>query len=198
MIAVNLIPAARREAQARRRRLRLWGVGLGAYAGVLLLVHVLLFGQFAHPDGQRLETQRQRIEAARASAGRLAQAAREELADAQRQLQFVQSVGRQPDWGRLLEIVSGNLGEGLVLESCGLRRGGKSEKAADAEQAIQLALSGLAKAQSDVSAYILRLEETKLFDRVRLIRTSAQTFENEKVVAFELECTVLGSGGTRG
>ena len=137
--------------------------------------------------------------------------ARGELVRAAGELKSARAVGGQPDWGVLLTLLAENVGDDVVLEFCRLRpvgrawnslRGGRSYDPGTAGQAPQalddspllLELSGLGLSQTAVSGFILRLERTELFDRVRLIKSSRRAFLHKKAIAFQLECLLAGRG----
>ncbi len=207
MTSVNLIPAYRREAQARKAHLaRLVGI-MAAYC-LALLVGFLVCARYAGRGTQDLGNDTRRAVRQVESAKNLVSALAREVAAAQRQLRTAEAVGQQPDWSGLFAILAGNLGESVVLDGCRLQPGGPDKTArpsvppspppsgaAPAGGQLTVEVSGLAKAQSDVSDYMLRLEKTGLFDKVRLIRTNRQAFLNDKVLAFQLECIIQGGEG---
>jgi hypothetical protein len=52
----------------------------------------------------------------------------------------------------------------------------------------RLLLTGFGKSQESVSRFVLRLEESGVFDAVRLISSCRQTFLQGDAVAFSVEC----------
>jgi hypothetical protein len=56
-----------------------------------------------------------------------------------------------------------------------------------------LNIAGLARSQLAVSQFILRLEQTGLFDRVSLIDTARETFLGGPATGFKLECSLTGT-----
>ena len=199
MNQINLIPASRREAKARRTRLIRWGIVLGLYAGALLGAHFVC-GACWSGDSHLLAAE------TRASAARLREANRTmlslhgELTQTEEKLRSAQAVGRQPDWGVLLGLLARNVGDDIVLEFCRLRqdappRSKKASAVAERDQPLLLDLGGLAMSQAIVSQFVLRLEKTGLFDQVRLVNTAQRTFLKKDAVAFRLECLLSGQGG---
>ena len=75
MNAINLMPAKRRAARARLSRLCLWGAGLAAYAGALVIALVFCRVNVAADDHQ-LEGQSRRASSEWAGANRLQSARR--------------------------------------------------------------------------------------------------------------------------
>ena len=110
-------------------------------------------------------------------------------------------MGEQPDWSLLLALLSRTLGDQAVLRSVGLEYAPEAfeETAPSAPEApnepppVTLELSGLGQTQYVVSRFVLRLEQTPLFESVRLIDTRREPFLAGHAVAFRIEC-VLGAG----
>ncbi len=213
MNAVNLIPKQRREAKARKVHLIRLISGLGVY-GVILLGGYLLCLRYVASDGRSLDGRTTDVAAGLNSSNRQVLVLAGELAEANRKLQAVQAVGRQPDWGGLLKVLAENMGERTVLDFCRLRRvrpvaqtaadsdpgraaSGSDDEAPKAatDAPLLLELTGWAEAQADVSAFLLRLEQTGLFDKVKLVRTSRRPFLDRTAVAFQLECVLGQSEG---
>jgi Tfp pilus assembly protein PilN len=156
------------------------------------------------------------LEEIRAATARLSSAGREmgsirrEIADAQRKAAAVRALTHHPDWSLLLAMLADNISEDLVLERCSLRAvepppppappgpasAGPPDGSSAARQAESyvLELSGLAQSQTAVSQFVLRLEESGLFDAVRLIKTYRRQFQNSKTVGFQVRCS-LGPRG---
>ena len=180
MNQINLIPAPRREAKARRTRLVRWGIVLGLYAGALLGAHFVC-GACWSGDSALLATETRASAARLREANRLMLSLHGDLAQTEEKLRSAQAVGRQPDWGVLLGLLARNVGDDVVLDFCRLRQGdlSRSKKASAAgkrDQPLLLDLGGLAMSQAIVSQFVLRLEKTGLFDQVRLINTTPRTF----------------------
>lgn len=183
MRARNLIPPYRLSRRHRRQRLRAWLIGSGIYAAALVAVALLVH---------------QHTASARDRAGELSAASRD-VEQARRAMDLQQrrlnaamveqaanrAVSHQPDWSILLAALAGELGDQIVFRSCRLDALDESG-AASCDVAIKL--SGLGKGQSAVSQFILRLEESGLFDQVKLIRTAREAMGDSTAVAFELEC----------
>lgn len=63
-----------------------------------------------------------------------------------------------------------------------------------AQQRYTLTLSGMGRSQAAISQYVLRLENTGLFDRVTLIESKLAPFGGGEAVSFRIGCT-LGETG---
>lgn len=212
MKSVNLIPSRRRQAKARKTRTLQWVTALASY-GLILLAGYLASIRYAAADRGPVAQEARQAAVQLEMSNRTVQALTQELGQAHQKLRTAQTVGQQPDWSRLLALLSQNLDDNLVLDLCRLQKLAPAEKAGPGKGPgssgsgpidpsrppsvwrtpanLLLELEGFAKAQSHVSEYILRLEKTGLFDKVKLVKTSRQDFLNGKAVAFRLECTIL-------
>ena len=183
-VCVNLVPVARREARRRRARGRAW-----LAAGAVYLLCWLAAGTVARAGGsggeQRLLREhaltQTRVDEASADATALGR----ELDRVMLELRAQRAVGRQPDWSLLLALLSGTLGDEVVLRSVDLE---------GRPPGFVLAFLGLAQSQADVSRFVLRLEEISLFESVKLVDARREPFLDGHAVRFGIEC-VLGAGG---
>jgi Tfp pilus assembly protein PilN len=201
---VNLIPAARLASKRRMARLRIWAVICGAYLTlltvVLLCTHTVCRGNGA--VAKELKSAEQRVQRYNAMIIGL----REELAKTRMALEMSRAISSQPDWSKLLTLLSDQLGEEVVLNNCQLVVTDKDGKEAPghlqksfsasgagtplAERRHKLELSGFGRTQSSVSRFVLRLEKIGVFDSVRLINSYRQPFLNDQAVAFSVQCTI--------
>jgi hypothetical protein len=108
----------------------------------------------------------------------------------------------------MFDLTARSLGDNVVLESCRLEplgllekvtktldKADKDKKTDNSPKPARVDLAGFARDQSDMSDYMLRLEKLGIFDKVRLIRTTPQTFLGDKAASFRLECIVAGGEG---
>jgi hypothetical protein len=204
MNGVNLIPGKRRDAKARKDRRRKWVLALASYLVVLLAGYFLL-DHYALGNTQALRSQSKKALMELGRSRQLTGALNQELAQTGKKLQTAQEIGGQPDWGALLAILAQNASENVLLNSCRMDRAqaadnapkGGEAKAGSDESPVVLELGGFAKAQSDVSEYVLRLEKLGLFEKVKLVKTSRETYLAQEAVSFQLECTLQGNGGSK-
>lgn len=207
MNGIDLIPVARREARAKRARLRGWGFAAGGYtavvAGGLLLLNVLpgdaptlLRHEVAAVEG-RIAEQTQQLTALKAK-----------LLEAESHLRLLREVGEQPDWGMLLAVVAGVRGETVAVQSMVLeeapppapdRRAAGSTPAAEGEskatgngRTYVLHVSGLGQTQAEAAGFVLRLERTGLFERVSLVGSGRQVHQGMDLVGFTVRCELKG------
>jgi len=124
-------------------------------------------------------------------------------------LQANQSVGNQPDWSRLLGLISANLGENIVLRRCKLDATSEGQDRSSAgkiqlltpQQAsgrsggFQLTIDGLAMDQAAMWAFVLKLEKMGLFDSVRMVRSSTEKFMDKTAISFTLALELGKSEG---
>jgi hypothetical protein len=203
MTDVNLIPARRLAAKRVKARVCRWLVICGTYLAALALAAVAasifrpgrnsdLPGQLAAVTGQIEQENKSMLELRRA------------LAEVTGALETKRAFREQPDWSMLLAGLARQLGEDLVLTRCRLKafkedsgapvQGGsppaapKSLRASLVEQRYQMTLSGFGRTQESVSQFALGLEGIGLFDRVRLVNSSRQTFCSSQAVGFTVEC----------
>ena len=186
-----------------------WTFGLGLYVAGMVAAYVLC-GRYALQDTSLdRDTRNAAIQLSVVSKRVLT--INQDMAVTQQKLQTAKAVGQQPDWSTLMSLLGQDLGDQVVLDLCRLQRSpvalgadrpavktdpaGKPEP--PPENPFLLELNGFAKTQADVSDFVLRLEKTSLFDKVKLVRTTRQSFLNGKAVAFRLECT-FGEKGPNG
>jgi len=197
----NLIPAHRREKRHRIRRVRTWAAVLAAYGTLLIGAYVACFAFSQDDSGAILKEMRETTERLRA-AGEQMHELRTSMAEASRQLATARALAQNPDWSLLLAMIARNLADKVVLDRCSLAPVdvGVEEvpPAKDGEVIYQrylLELSGFAQSQMSVSQFVLRLEHSRLFESVRLIKTRKRDFMDGQAVSFRLECALSGKGG---
>lgn len=214
MTRVNLIPARRLEKRSRLNRLRTWAAALGVYGALLGGAYAACLA-FGDDDGKIvLEKMRQSTERFR-KAGKEIHTLRTSLAEASNQIAAARSLAQSPDWSLLLAIVGNNLADDVVLERCslapvdtgpddkpsatpaGAARAGALGAGEVLYQRYLLDLSGFAQTQTGVSQFVLRLEKSRLFEGVRLIRTQRRPFMDGQAVSFRIECALSGKGDNR-
>jgi len=200
---VNFIPAERLAAKRCKARIYLWAVACGTYVVLLaagsLAACVLCPGRDGDPAEQLAEAENQIKQDNKAMLE-----LRRTLAETTAAMETTRAIREQPDWSRLLTGLSQELGQELVLTRCQLvamREDGKAltEPWSDAllakplltlvtKHRYQLVLQGFGRTQESVSRFALGLEGIGLFERVRLINSSRQTFLSGQAVAFTIEC----------
>lgn len=209
MKRANLIPAARLEQRRRLQRVKLWIRALGAYAVLLACAYGACFA-FGGDDSQDvLRRTRESTERFRA-AGKEIETLRTSVVEACEQLAAARALAQNPDWSLLLAMVSSHLGDDIVLERCFLapadsaQMHDRSRRAAEKGdqggkvlyQRYILDLRGLSRTQTGVSQFVLRLEQSKLFRSVRLIKTGKAKFQEGQAASFRIECILSGNGGS--
>jgi len=223
---INLIPTHRIDARRRKRRIRVWTVVVAVYASALVVgasaAHTV-WGQADRRLADAAAEYDQKVREAQQQVVALEPA----LTEARVKLEASRAVAVQPDWSVLLALLAELRGERVVLQSVRLdpikpadrqgrrvvrsgrfaggiepRTGEKKTDKADDESRrkpleYRLDVNGLGRGQADVSAFVLRLEQTGLFDEVKLVETSRMPFgqAREPAVAFLVHCTLSESEG---
>ena len=194
VISVNLVPAARREAQVRSARIRFWFMTCAIYGLGWLAVFVLV-GATALNNDTALRDELHQVNGLVAESKSELAALRDELARSRAELATSLTIGKQPDWSALLALLSTTLGDRIILRDCKLTTLHKSPGArgpvtgvARESTTIQLQLGGLGMAQQAVSEFVLRLEETSMFRQVKLLDTRREPFLDGDAIAFHVEC----------
>ena len=198
--AVTLLSSARRMARQRRQRTARWAGGMCIYAAALAGLWVAAHMMWSGVDrtlALDVAATRQRIAQAEQTLGEL----KPQLTEVQTTLAASHAVGHQPDWSLLLTLLADLLDERTVLRSCKLEPKGNATRRPGAEDVLQrtdaqraahgpydLHMEGYAQSQSAVSAYVLRLEATGLFQRVTLVDTRMEPFHDGRAVSFRIEC----------
>ena len=195
--------------------MRTWATVLGIY-GVLLGATYVACLAFGADDGQAvLEQMRHSTERFR-KAGKEIHTLRASLTEASRQIAAAHSLAQNPDWSLLLAMVGKDISDDVVLERCSLApvdtgaddklsaaapAGTARTEALGAGEVIYqrylLDLSGFGRTQTSVSQFVLRLENSRLFESVRLIKTQKRQFMAGQAVSFRIECALSGKGDNR-
>lgn len=204
---VNLIPADRLAKKHHKARLHLWMLVCGAY--FICLAALVLSGRFFwgganDPVMGELKSAAERIEGYSSTIQEL----QKKLAKATAELEASKAISCQPDWSKLLVLLSGELGEEVVLNNCQIVMLNKGRNVTNnlqelfsssnpaallAKRRYKLELNGYGRTQTAVSQFVLRLESTlggRIFDSVRLVNSCREAFLNNEAVAFSIECRI--------
>lgn len=188
MGGVNLIPASRKVARARRDRCHAWYAGTGLYACALMAIWI-----GAHlwwPDQHRvLADELAKVQQQTEASAAALKAIRPQVREAMTTLGATRSVGNRPDWSLLLIMLSDLLGPDSVLSTCTLTVADTSGTTASARHVLTLA--GLARSHGAVLTYVRALEEAGLFHSVTLIDTRQEPFASGHAIAFRIECILM-------
>ena len=198
MVSQNLIPAYRLSGKKRRKRLRRWLYVCAGYTLLMLAgfgVAESVLGSGGRAVNEEFGRTKLRITNTAEQIAELQQ----KLLHAQRLQAANRVLADQPDWSLLLATLSQTLGDDVVLRSCQLKPasetttpfGALSGPATDPHGGFVLDIRGFGRGQAEVSRFVLRLEETKLFKEVKTIKSSRGGFLGKDAVAFHLECLLL-------
>jgi Tfp pilus assembly protein PilN len=179
---INLIPAHRRAAQQRRRRLRVWIGATVGWTGALLAVCAgVRYGTSSGIEStaaNELRAVQSHIDDVNGRLGSL----KKQLAEMQSRQQTAVSITDQPDWSILLSLLAG-VREEAVLREVTLRPD-------PASRSIMLSVRGFCRSQAEVSQFVLRLQQLGLFDEVKLLRTGREPVLNTAAVTFDVSCEI--------
>jgi Tfp pilus assembly protein PilN len=184
---VNLIPVERRHARRQRARTTFWA-GAAILCALAWIAMLAVAQSLAAGDDRKLREELDRTSGELDKARAVVAALRSEIEQASALLQTRRAVGTQPDWSVLLAMLSSTMGERTVLRSVKLRA------PHEATPAVTLELTGFAHTQREVSEFVLRLEQTPLFEKVKLIDTRREPFLRGSAIGFRVECE-LGARG---
>ena len=202
---VNLIPAARLASKHRQARQRMWVIICGAYLMSLIVASLSARALWRGDDAvaRELTSTVQNIEQYNSAIIEL----RQDLGQATAALETTRAVSGQPSWGKLLILLSNELGAEVVLNKCQLISSSKEARLPSAkdkkitdhrptsgglpERQYRLNLSGFGRTQSSVSRFVLRLERMNIFESVTLVDSNRGGFLNDEAVAFSIECRLL-------
>ena len=205
MIGVNLIPAERLARKRQHRRIRAWIGICSAYTLVLIVAGGV--GYFARStndskSGDQLKASKEKADNSDSTIIELQQ----RLIEAEATLRVSKAIGNRPDWSSLLVLIAKERGNKIVLDCCKLvesdnispRNGAEPSNLSGhstdykflRQKQFKLILTGLGRTQTDVSQYVLRLEQVGVFDEAKLTRSVRQAFLTGEVIAFRIECRI--------
>jgi len=206
--ALNLIPVARLEARRRQAAAHRWLVGGAVFVTLLITVSVFVQMRWGGEPADLADALSEATAQTEQTRRQLTQL-QAELTAIERRLAANRAVTNQPDYAVLLALLARQLDDELILRSCAFepipidrsetRRSMDAtgeQTDADLPPGFTVAASGLAANQRAVSAYVLRLEQTGLFHRVRLVNTRREptNFGTGRAIAFEIECYLATDG----
>jgi Tfp pilus assembly protein PilN len=203
---VNLVPRDRREARRGRIRAYRWARVCGIYA-VLLVAACAAARVTLESDDHSLRDEAARLDARVEQTGTIMTNLRHDYDQVTAQLEANRAVGRQPDWSVLLALLAHTLGDEVVLRQVKVEASSRKVDAdsgptptgpgpiEESEQTPTMAVSGIGRTQQSISRFVLRLEQTALFQSVKLIRTQRQQFLTDHAVSFEIRCIFVNAEG---
>jgi Tfp pilus assembly protein PilN len=208
---VDLRPAALSARQRLKHRVRVWTIALLVWSGVVTAAALALT---SGSSGVRaviaaLDAEGRELAGMRTDLDDRAKQVRSRIMLVDRGLEITRHVARHPDWGVLMRALASRGAGSVALESVELervaaparttsRRAARGESAAapatPALDRYTLRLSGLGRSQEAVSAYVLALEGSGLFERVTIQQTEARRSDTGiGGVGFRLEASLVGA-----
>lgn len=207
MTAINLLPRHHLHRLAHARVLRRWTAGI--MAGVVVVGSACFtLSQVGTSDDQSLRNELQKIEA------QLAQGESEHtktlaaLHQIEADTQLRDAVNLPPDYARLLGVVAQGFGEDAILTSLKWDATAPPPIAAPSRvvaapaakptettvvprpTVLQLELAGLARTRPVLAAVVQRLENSGLFDEVRLLKSNREGLLTGDATAFQVVCVM--------
>ena len=201
----NLIPRHRLERKRWKARLRLWIYCGGIFAGVVITASGIAHATWSQDD-RRVESELAEATTKIDEQMSLEKSLRRELSEARVRLEADKAIGDPPDWSVLLTLLGEETNDNVVLSTCGLAPVGPDDGPAGRGKAalsagspssvplgrrrFRIELNGFGRTQTDVSQFLLRLEQVGLFRAVRLMQSDRARFLDGDAVAFRIECSV--------
>ena len=199
-IRIDLTPVYRKESQKRKGRIQRW-----TYAGCIYLIVLVAITLTCHVISTNGDHQ---IEIEMVQVNARIDATSTELNDLQIQIDEAKTTLRannalreHPNWSLMLALLANALGQDLVLRECDLNLQTPSKTTPNTaltanttpnqdapQRAFRLTLRGFGRSQAAISQFTLRLEQTEIFDQVKLVDTSLEPFLSGKAIAFHVEC----------
>lgn len=189
--AINLIPMKRREARRLRGHARRCALLSGAFV-VAVLAAAIGFRAIWGGDDPTLDHQLANSNSEVERAGAEYHELDQKLSQYRATQTAIETLRAQPDWSLLLALVGQQTGNEVALRSCSVRPQQTNTQtvkgSAITPPGLELCLSGIGKSDIAVSQFVLRLEQTKLFSKVKLIDSTRQPFQSQQVFSFRIEC----------
>lgn len=205
MITHDLLPEHRHAALRRRRRARAWAAVAAVYAAIVLAAAIAF--SFSGPTRALAADPHADDQAHLRAITTETNALRAELRRNQSQLAIIARVSDQPDAATLLRLAATLAHPDVVLSGCTLKpiappartparaRNAPPEEPANA--GYEWTLRGVARTQAHAAEFLLRLEQSAVFDRVSLVRSGAGLAAETPVAEFEILCVLRSRGATR-
>lgn len=208
---VDLRPAALSARQRLARRVRAWTVALLIWSALVLTAALVLTpgSSAVRAALANLAAEKQELTGMRSDLDDRAKQVRTRLMLVERSLEISRHVARHPDWGVLMRALASRGAGSVVLESVELerqadtgqsrgpsRRGAKADSppAQPSVDRYTLRVSGLGRSQEAVSAYVLALESSGLFERVTIRQTEARRSDSGVGgVGFRFDASLAGA-----
>jgi Tfp pilus assembly protein PilN len=190
---INLIPHYRRRERLLRLRKRRWMLATVAYAMFVMAGYFawrIVWSADSYDQSAKLAYLHADIDTTNKSIAKTRAALREAGA----RLQANQTVTAQPDWSLLMALVGNLRGEDVVLNRCRLDASTAALNSPGAMKLVPtLGLHGYGRTSTAISQFVLKLENTQLFDAVSLLKTNREFYQGAEALAFQLECRLKTS-----
>lgn len=182
---VNLIPAPLLTQRRERRRSQLGLRVMAAYLSLLLIGTLGYLGVHA-PRAADADAGDSAVSADRLTLlhGEVTKT-QQQLLDTNRRLEGGRVLSERPNWGTLLRLIALTAGEPVFLREVSVSTTGPTIGAG-----ADVRLGGIAADPWAVSSFVLRLEESKLFDRVTIESSGRAPYQDRTATSFVLICVL--------
>jgi len=189
MLHVNLIPAHRRDTNRCRRLARWWITGACVYSLILGLV-CLIIPMRNQLDPHKIEHDLLTAQDQNRQFDSQTKELRRRLAQLAAVRAEARAVSDHPDWSILMTELGSLMGHDTSLQEIRLSPAATPATTKPTGQQYVIELRGSGKSQPAVANLLLHLQETGLFEQVKLVRSSRDPRNAEAAVNFELGCTI--------
>ncbi len=199
----NLLPKHRKAALMVRTRARLWLMGGSAYAGIIMAAGLAfaLSGPRIAVAAELFERQERELSDRKARVQQLSSETQSVL----KKLERLSRIQNHVDVSALVRLITGAQKDQIALDSISLDRtmqqpkeparkkigaDAKGEAAPAATIVYTIDIAGLAKEQPEVTSFVLRLEQSGLFDKVTVVESGKRDVQGAELAQFRLRCRV--------
>ncbi len=195
---VNLLPAAARLRIRERQRCARW-IFVNVTALILLLVAWnFAGGSFAQMQSDQLQQSTLRNRVAREE--RIGAGLHERAAALAAEVQSLEGLRGDEQWSQRLALLAAAIPDGMTLKEVSApapaaappSRTGPARREANESAAApppQVTIVGMASGHAQLAAMLRRIEESRAFQAVRLVKSEAATVGSAALVEFELSVT---------
>ena len=199
-VSINLLSSTHRSKRAHRLRLRNW-ICAGSVYLVALLGAACTYAMFRGSGVESLQASITQCQDRIDKEHQTIASIRKELGQLNRRAALMQGVVDRPDWSILAAALAECVDANVTMREVRVEPVSAAEPATD-EALLQVfnareVINAVARTQHEVSAFALRLEGLGLFDKVQMVRSDRSETASGKGIGFELECSIIGSGGAR-
>jgi Tfp pilus assembly protein PilN len=180
--ALNFIPTQRQLHAETQRLVHQWTLALAVFGSVVLVVAGLVYITYSNETQiatEAIESVRRRMETSKS----MELLARREAVKAQAELIATRAVGRPPDWTIVLGLLAAEASGQLAIDTLTLTQAEASDPSPT--EMVTLLISGRTKSSSSISEFVVSLEKSGLFDKVKLLSSTLDA--DRGLLAFQIQ-----------